>query len=320
LGVAPKRPDSKQARRIAEMLATIVDRRIAAERHLIAGFKTRRKQQGVAFTGTNFILLGAGDSLDAPSARMLAFDPVGLALLDIDNLTRQAVAHYWRTLEEQSSKQKKGDADRGRRTAVTGGKQMTAFCQVVNDLLKANGVADAHVFVKQKLELPGYFRPTKEWDMLLVDSGHLIAALEFKSQRGPSFGNNFNNRTEEAIGTAQDLWTAYREGAFGKKPRPWLGWVMLLEDCEGSTTPVRVAEPHFKVFPQFQGASYAQRYELLLRRLVREKLFDGAAFLMSTERQGPQGLYSEPSPSDLGMKQFLAGLVAHAMAYQASIR
>lgn len=42
----------------------------------------------------------------------------------------------------------------------------------------------------------------------------MIAAVELKSQVGPSFGNNCNNRTEEAIGTAHDFWTAYREGAF----------------------------------------------------------------------------------------------------------
>ena len=95
---------------------------------------------------------------------------------------------------------------------------------------------------------------------------------------------------------------------------------MLLEDCPKSTTPVRVDEPHFKVFPEFHKASYAQRYELLLRRLVREKLFDSAAFLMATDKQGPKGLYSEPASSDLGMKPFLAGLVAHAMAYKAAIQ
>jgi hypothetical protein len=27
----------------------------------------------------------------------------------------------------------------------------------------------------------------------------------------PSFGNNFNNRSEEAIGSASDIWIAYRE-------------------------------------------------------------------------------------------------------------
>src|ERR1700732_1523258 len=86
--------------------------------------------------------------------------------------------------------------------------------------------------------------------MLIVQDTNLIAAIEFKSHRGPSFGNNLNNRTEEALGSAVDLWTAYREGAFGiKKPRPWLGWVMLLEECPGSTTPVRAAVPHFQGVP-----------------------------------------------------------------------
>lgn len=259
-------------------------------------------------------MLGVGFS------RVLASGLVGIDLPDIEELTRRAVAHYWRTLEKQGMKQKKGDADRGGRAAVTGGKQMIGFCEVVGKLLGANGVADADIYVRKSLELPGYFRPTKTWDMLVVNRGHLIAALEFKSQRGPSFGNNFNNRTEEAIGTAQDLWTAYREGAFGKNQRPWLGWVMLLEDCPGSTAPVRVDEPHFQVFPEFRGASYAKRYELLLRRLVREKLFDGAAFLMATGPQRRKGSYSEPSPSDLGMRQLLVGLVAHAMAYQAAIK
>ena len=66
--------------------------------------------------------------------------------------------------------------------------------------------------------------------MLVVHHGHLIAALELKSQVGPSFGNNFNNRTEEAIGTAHDLWTAYREGAFGDQAKPFVGWLMMVED------------------------------------------------------------------------------------------
>jgi len=118
---------------------------------------------------------------------------------------------------------------------------MDGFCALVNWLLVQNGMTEASIYVRANLELPGYFRPTKQWDMLVVHEGHLIAALEFKSQRGPSFGNNFNNRTEEALGNAKDLWTAYREGAFGKeRPRPWLGWLMLLEDSSGSRQPVGV--------------------------------------------------------------------------------
>lgn len=242
---------------------------------------------------------------------------MALVLTDVDARVRKAVARYWKTLEAQSKQQKAGDADRGGRAAVTGGKQMVGFCEVVNQLLIDNGIPEAHIYTQAKLELPGYFRPTQSWDMLVVYEGRLIAALEFKSQRGPSFGNNFNNRTEEAIGTATDLWTAYREEAFGRgHPRPWLGWVMLLEDCPRSTKAVAVDEPHFEVFPEFKGASYAHRYELLLRKLVLEKLYDGAAFLMSTAAQGLKGGYSEPA-ADLTMRKLLAGLAGHAVAQAA---
>ncbi|HYA34194.1 MAG TPA: PaeR7I family type II restriction endonuclease, partial [Candidatus Binataceae bacterium] len=126
---------------------------------------------------------------------------------------REAVAHYWNTLSVQSDKQRAGEADRGRRAAVTGGKQMDGFCRLVQWVLVENGLPEPSIYTKTDLELPGYFRPTEKWDMLIVRDSHLIAAIEFKSQRGPSFGNNLNNRTEEALGTAVDLWTAYREGA-----------------------------------------------------------------------------------------------------------
>ena len=232
-------------------------------------------------------------------------------------LIKKAVAHYWKTLDQQQARQNAGKADHGRRAAVTGGKQMDGFCTVVREVLVDSGLTTADIFLNEKLELPGYFRPTKSWDMLVVSNGQLLAAMEFKSQRGPSFGNNFNNRTEEAIGTAQDLWTAYRDGAFGKKAiRPWLGWVMLLEDCDKSNAPVKVDEPHFKVFPEFNGASYSGRYEILLRKLVQERLYDGAAFLKATASGGPRGVFAEPA-KDLTMKTFLAGLSGHVGVYLA---
>lgn len=245
---------------------------------------------------------------------------VRVTLPSFEDRLRAAIAHYWKCLDDQAAKQSAGvSSDRGRRSAVTGGKQMDGFCNLINWLLIENGLAEASIYVREKRELPGFFRPTKEWDMLVVHERHLVAALEFKSQRGPSFGNNFNNRTEEALGNANDLWTAYREGAFGSdRPRPWLGWVMLLEDCPKSRTPVSVAEPHFPVFPEFRAASYAKRYELLLRKLVLEKLYDGSAFLMATEFQGRRGKYTEPA-ADLSMRKFLIGLAGHVATYVASI-
>jgi hypothetical protein len=128
------------------------------------------------------------------------------------------------------------------------------------------------VYCSKAIELPGFFRPEKKWDLIVVHQDVLVAAVEFKSHIGPSFGNNFNNRSEEAIGSAQDIWTAFREGAFRTSDRPWLGFVMLLEDCEGSTRPVQVKQPHFDVFPEFQEASYSDRYKLLMTKLVLQEL------------------------------------------------
>ena len=59
-------------------------------------------------------------------------------------------------------------------------------------------------------QLPGYFRPHKSWDLVAISNGRLIAAIELKSQVG-SIGNNFNNRTEEVLGSGVDLHTAIEE-------------------------------------------------------------------------------------------------------------
>lgn len=207
----------------------------------------------------------------------------------------QAVAYYWRARQMQIDKKSRlGRGDQGARSAVTGGYQMYGFMELVTELLVDVGIARDHVFHRKHLELPGFFRPTKEWDLLVVRDGQLIAALEAKSQVGPSFGNNFNNRTEEAMGTALDIWTAYREGTFNKTVRPWLGYVFLLEDCPASHKPVRVAEPHFKVLPEFVNASYAVRYEIFCRKLVRERHYNAAAFLMSDRENGQDGSFTEP--------------------------
>jgi hypothetical protein len=105
----------------------------------------------------------------------------------------------------------------------------------------------------------------------------------------PILGNNFNNRTEEAIGSAVDIWTAFREGAFSRSPQPFLGYFFMLEDCPACQTPVRIKEPHFKVLPEFTGASYARRYELLCRKLVLERHYTSTAFIISDRNRGLNG-------------------------------
>jgi hypothetical protein len=233
---------------------------------------------------------------------------------------RQAVRFYWETRTTQLEKQAgSGAKDQGLRSAVTGGAQMDGFIGLLAKLVIDAGVDRKHIYYKESLELPGYFRPTKQWDFLVVVKGHLVAALEAKSQVGPSFGNNFNNRTEEAMGSALDLWTAFREKAFGTGVRPWLGYMFLLDDCPKSRGSVAVKEPHFKVFDEFRNSSYARRYELFCRRLVLERHYDSAAFLLSGSRAGLQGDYLEPA-ADLSFQKFAQSLVAQVAAFSGRIK
>jgi hypothetical protein len=229
---------------------------------------------------------------------------------------KEAVARFWASRETQAQKQgsKSGARDTGARAGVTGGSQMDGFVELVRDLLEESGVDKPVIYCERYIEIPGWFRPEKKWDLLVVIEGSLIAAIEFKSQVG-SFGNNYNNRTEEAVGSATDLWAAYREGAFKPSARPWLGFLMLLEEAPGSIRPVKAQEPHFKVFDEFRSASYARRYEVLLTKLVRERLYDATCFLMSTSTDGPKGEYTEPVP-ELSFTNFISSLLAKAIAYK----
>ena len=233
---------------------------------------------------------------------------------EIEKRLQNAIKHFWSTRETQAQKQGgvSGSKDAGARSAVTGGAQMNGFVDLVRDLLCESGLPKAHVYCEKYVELPGWYRPEKKWDLLIVSDGKLLAGIEFKSQVG-SFGNNYNNRTEEAIGSAADIWAAYREGAFKPSARPWLGYLMLLEEAPGSVSPVRAREPHFKVFPEFKEASYAKRYEILLTKLVRERLYDSACFLMSNAADGIKGRYKEPAP-ELYFQNFVESLMARAIA------
>lgn len=239
-----------------------------------------------------------------------------MSSFDIDAAVRLAVQHFWLTRTKQGANQgiTSGAKDYGARSEVTGGAHMDGFVSLINDLLCANGLPQPCVYrTNGNIQLPGWYRAEKQWDLIVVMEGILVAAIEFKSQVGPSFGNNFNNRTEEALGNATDILAAYREGAFTPSTKPWLGYLMLLEETPGSIKPVGVRQPHFKVFEEFQGASYKDRYGILLTKLMRERLYDSACLLLSDKESGLHGDYRELN-HELGVNTFAASLLGHAIA------
>lgn len=242
-----------------------------------------------------------------------------LDLVGYEQKARNAVRMFWGNREAAKQKQiESGKADQGERAGVTAGKNMDGFLDLFIDLIKANGLDNANVYQNRAmLTLPGYFRPTKLWDLVVVHKNELIAAIELKSQVG-SFGNNFNNRTEEAIGTAHDFWTAYREGALGKQPRPFVGWLMMVEDAQKSRCPVKNTSPHFPIFEDFKEASYLKRYDLLCQKLVQEQLYTSATLIASPRSSIENGEFSEMSAMT-GLRTFVTSLAGHVAAESARL-
>jgi len=224
---------------------------------------------------------------------------------DFDERLNDAIGDFWNSRGAPRERAMQG----GSRDAVLGGKNMDVFIQLVSCVVAHCGLPSVDVHTrKSRVVLPGYFRATKNWDVLVTHERRLVGVFEFKSQVG-SFGNNFNNRSEEVIGSAADLWVAHHHGAYSDGPRrsrmgvsesgvallnptfqsdprpPFLAWLMLLEECDASLANVRCEEPHFPVFDEFKTASYARRYQILCERLVERQLYSAAALELSPRGQ-----------------------------------
>ena len=88
---------------------------------------------------------------------------------------------------------------------------------------------------------------------------------------------------------------------------------MMVEDSQESRRPIRDSSPHFPILPEFKGASYLQRYDLLCQRLVQEQLYTTASVLVSPREGIETGEYSEMS-NMTSLKTFVTTLAGHVAA------
>jgi hypothetical protein len=91
--------------------------------------------------------------------------------------------------------------------------------------------------------------------------------------------------------------------------------------------PVANKEPYFSVDPEFRGdahpkrtnrykgVSYSKRYELLCRRLVLERLYTSACFLMATNASKTK---LTQTALDLTFQRFVAALRGHVVTFLGS--
>ncbi len=217
-----------------------------------------------------------------------------------------AIAAYWRTQDEQEAAARKiRSTAEGTAKTVRGGGHFNPLVNLIASFFTDAGYPLESVGVKEKRQvtLPGYFRPNKKWDLVVVHNELLVAAIEMKALGGPSFGNNYNNRVEEAIGNSADVARAYKEGLAGPE-KPWLGYFYLMHDDPKSRSPVRIDPGPFPVDEEWIGRSYQERYEIGATRLVEDGFYNSICYVVSSrEDPGPR----EPAPL-LDWQHFCAGI------------
>lgn len=194
------------------------------------------------------------------------------------------MAAYWGARQLQGEKSAIRNAvGAGTAGTVRGGKHFDAIATLLAKFFVDAGYPPESIRVdkSQGLELPGYYRPQKQWDVVVIHEGVLVAAFELKALGGPSYGNNFNNRVEEALGSAVDLRRATLAELFPRE-KPWLGYFFVMEDGEKSRSPVKTAKGALPVDEIWHGTSYQDRFGIFCRRLVDERLYDAVCFATSS--------------------------------------
>ncbi|RFS87213.1 type II site-specific deoxyribonuclease [Actinomadura spongiicola] len=195
-----------------------------------------------------------------------------------------AVAAYWGARKSQGELSRIKDAvGAGTAGSVRSGKHFDDIAALLAKFFLEAGYAPEEIRVTrgQGLELPGYYRPQKQWDLVVSHGNTLVAAFELKALGGPSFGNNYNNRVEEALGSAVDLRRAVLADLYSGE-KPWLGYFFIMQDAPGSSRPVRLMEGASPVEDIWRGRSYQARFALFCERLVAEGLYDAVCYITSS--------------------------------------
>lgn len=180
------------------------------------------------------------------------------------------------------------------------------------ELVHKNGYGDEHVITKENGSptLPGFYEKTTEWDFMVIRKDRLVAVIRLDAVTEE---RNYHKQTAEAVYAAHAFQAAYRAGMFEAIARPFVGWLMLGEDATDSRSLVTERSPHFPVRPEFQNASYLQRYDQLCRKLMQENLYTAASVITSPATAARNGRFTEVSELT-GLKNFVTTFAAHIAA------
>lgn len=175
----------------------------------------------------------------------------------------------------------RGVHDIGLRTQVTSGKHLDEIIELISRDMVNMGVKEGTIHTSGNgVKVPGWFRARKRWDIVVSDGHRLMACIELKSISG-SYGNNINNRVEEAIGEAVDVRYAIEHDLCGSHSLPALAYVLIVKgDSKSRSIPLSSNNSAFKQDPVFNGTSYVDRFRIMCERLLEENIFEAVWYVV----------------------------------------
>jgi len=101
-------------------------------------------------------------------------------MLDFEGELGKAVKYFWQVRGKQKKRQggKTGKKDAGERSSVTGGKHADGFIRLIAAIIKDAALPNVEINVTEKRPrtLPGFYRPCKEWDLVVLSDNTLVAS------------------------------------------------------------------------------------------------------------------------------------------------
>lgn len=199
-----------------------------------------------------------------------------------------AAVRYWFEQKESqlAAVTQTGRSQGGTRDAVVGGKHLDGLNTLVVDQLDRLGVPGLSYLTNMRATLPGYYRASKSWDLLVMRDDEPILAVEYKSMKG-SEGKNLNNRIDEVLGVGEDLRAAQEHGLVPAGLKR--AYVFIMESTPEVLKPVGFRGSVGELDPAFLNGNYLQRMAILCSRIREAGLYDMAWAIAAV--RDPIGFY-----------------------------
>ncbi|MFI7539210.1 PaeR7I family type II restriction endonuclease [Streptosporangium sp. NPDC049376] len=197
-----------------------------------------------------------------------------------------------------------GRAQAGNRAAVTAGNHLSGINQLIVDEVASTGATGLEIVSsRSKTTLAGFYRASKAWDLLVLEQGSPVLAVEYKTMKG-SEGKNLNNRADEVFGVAEDARQAEARGLLSRDLRR--AYVFVMGITPESVKPVGISVSYGEPDAAFQGASYLRRTAIMCKRMRDTGLYH---LTWAVGVQDDPFLWQEPDP-EVGWDRFAADLRA----------